>query len=216
MACHASTGSCLNLLLDRLRGGDRLWSLPWLTLGLAGLIVALFAIAGPAPTAWVFDRDAVLAGEWWRLITGHWVHSDLNHLVWNLAAFGLLAGAVESLGRRCLLGGLVAGMAGVNLVLWFGLSGLSHYCGLSGVLNTLLLLALLAHYRLDPRSRTIVVLVGLTSLGKILFELLSRQAIFSSTAWASVPEAHLAGWSAGLVLLVIHAATSRSQHTRPH
>ena len=204
----------MNWSLGRRRGGGRARSLPWLTLGLAGLVVALFAIAGPAPSAWVFDRDAILAGEWWRLITGHWVHSDPNHLAWNLTAFGLLAGTVETLGRRYLFGGLVAGMAGVDLLLWLGLPGLSHYCGLSGVLNTLLLLALLGHYRLDPRSRVIVLMVGVASLGKILFELLTRQAIFSSTAWASVPEAHLAGWLVGLALLGIHAASPRSRHMR--
>ena len=205
----------MNLLLGRAVGSGPLRSLPWLTLGLTGLLVALFVIAGPAPVAWVFDRDAIMAGEWWRLITGHWVHSDLNHLAWNLAAFGLLGGTVESLGRRYLLGGLATGMAGVDLLLWFGLPGLGVYCGLSGVLNTLLLLALLGHFRLDPRSWAIVLAVGVASLGKILFELLTLQPIFSSTAWASVPEAHLAGWLVGLVLVGIHAVKGRSQHLRP-
>ncbi len=188
------------------RGGGATLSPPWLTLGLVVSVLALYAIAGPAPAAWVFERDAILAGEWWRLFTGHWVHSDSNHLTWNLAAFGLLALGIEALGRRRLLGGLLLGIAGVDLMLWFGLPGLSHYCGLSGVLNTLLLQALLAHYQSDARARTLVLLIGAASLGKILLELITRDALFSATRWAAVPEAHLAGWLVGALLIVFEFA----------
>ena len=53
---------------------------PWLSLTLAGLTAGLFAAFGPAPEAWVYDRAAIESGEWWRLISGHWVHSDGAHL----------------------------------------------------------------------------------------------------------------------------------------
>lgn len=172
---------------------------PWLTLTLAGSMVALFAALGPAPEAWVYDRLAIAAGEWWRLFSGHWVHSDGGHLGWNLAATLLLGWIVERWNRSFLLLGLLTGSLAVDLMLWLGLPGLSHYCGLSGVLNTLLLVALIA-LRRDTRGG-ILLMIGVLSLGKILVELLAGQALFTHTAWASVPEAHLGGWLIGLLMI---------------
>ncbi len=175
-------------------------SLPWLSFTLAGLMVALFATFGPAPEAWVYDRAAIAAGEWWRLFSGHWVHSDTGHLLWNLGALLLLGSIVESRSRPALIAGLAAGALGVDGLLWFALPELSHYCGLSGALNAVLLLALFAVWR--GSSSAVPVLIGVLSLAKIVLELISRQALFTHTAWASVPEAHLAGWLVGLALVI--------------
>ena len=51
---------------------------------LSGLVAALFAVTGPAPAEWVYDRDAIAAGEAWRLLSSHLSHSDLEHLLLNL------------------------------------------------------------------------------------------------------------------------------------
>ena len=37
-------------------------TLPWLSVTLAGLVVALYAAFGPAPEAWVYDRAAIAGG----------------------------------------------------------------------------------------------------------------------------------------------------------
>jgi rhomboid family GlyGly-CTERM serine protease len=172
-------------------------TLPWLSVTLAGLVVALYAAFGPAPEAWVYDRAAIAGGEWWRLISGHWVHSDRAHLVWNLAGLLALGWIVEMRGRRGLLTGLLVGTLGVDLVLWLGLPGLAAYCGLSGVLNSLLPLALAGLWQ--RATAPALVATGALSLLKITSEISAGQALFTHTAWASVPEAHLAGWLAGLI-----------------
>jgi rhomboid family GlyGly-CTERM serine protease len=187
-------------------------NLPWLTIALVGSVAALYAALGPAPEAWVYDRAAVAGGEWWRLLSAHWLHGDDGHLGWNLAALALLGAIVERHSRGLLLAGLLSGSLGVDAMLWFDSHGLTHYCGLSGVLNALLPLALAKFWRPDRRGA--VLLVGGLSLGKILFEMASGNALFTATSWVSVPKAHLAGWLAGL-LLVVWRTAARLQYPLP-
>ena len=68
--------------------------LPWLFLP-----GGLFALAIQARPSWaralVFDRDAVLGGEWWRLWTGNfvhfgWLHFALDTGLWFLIGWTLV------------------------------------------------------------------------------------------------------------------------------
>lgn len=170
---------------------------PWLTIALAGSMAVLYAALGPAPQGWVYDRAAIAGGEWWRLLSGHWLHADAGHLGWNLAALLLLGTLVERQDRGLLLACVLLGGLAVNITLLWALPGMTHYCGLSGVLNTLLL-PVLAGLRRPAGNGPLWLMVGL-SLGKILVELTGGAALFTDTSWASVPEAHLAGWLAGLL-----------------
>jgi len=174
--------------------------LPWLSLGLAGLMVALFAAFGPAPEAWVYDRVAIAQGEWWRLLSGHWMHSDSGHLTWNLGALLALGWIVEAQNRVALLASLLAGTLGVDLMLWLALPELTRYCGISGVLNTVLLFALATLWR--HTAAPVLLATGMLSFAKIVVEISSGQALLTSNDWASIPQAHLAGWLIGLVLIV--------------
>ena len=124
--------------------------LPWRT----GLLVvaALMAAAmfGPAPSAWVFDAQLVGQGEWWRLVTGHWVHSDVEHAAWNIAALAVLGALFERRLGNGMLVALAVGTLGVDAWLLTGLSAPDAYCGLSGILNSLLAAGLLALGRERP------------------------------------------------------------------
>ncbi len=187
--------------------------LPWLSVLLAGLTVGLYATLGPAPEAWIFDRAAIAGGEWWRLISGHWVHSDAAHLGWNLAGLLTLGWIVEMRGRCGLMAGLLVGTLSVDLMLWLALPGLAAYCGLSGLLNSLLLLALAGLWR--RTTAPLLVATGTLSLLKIMGEMSAGQALFTQAAWASVPEAHLAGWLAGLILSSVWMIRGRSRWPNP-
>lgn len=190
--------------------------LPWLTLCLAGFTAWLFAAAGPAAPAWVFDRGAIAAGEGWRLVSAHWVHSDTAHLGWNLVALLILGGIVEYFDRRVLLGALLTGTLAVDAAIWALLPGMSHYCGLSGVLNTLLIGAVATIWRHSRSPLPLV--VGVLALVKILVEGTAGHALLTDTAWDSVPHAHLAGWIAGLWLVYgsrLHQPQTMRRSTQP-
>jgi rhomboid family GlyGly-CTERM serine protease len=157
-----------------------------------------YLILGAAPESWVFDRVAIARGEWWRLVTGHWVHSDLVHAGWDITALLLLGTVFETRLQWRLPLALLIGTAGVDAWLWWGDITLQYYCGLSGILNTILLVGLLQLWR-DWRH-PIILLTGVGAAVKILVEINTGQALLTRTAWPSMPTVHAAGFMCGLVL----------------
>lgn len=69
--------------LFRFRPAD--WVVP---LGVAGVLLGMHFVAVDALADLRYERAGVLAGQAWRLLTGHLVHADLAHLAWNV--FGVL------------------------------------------------------------------------------------------------------------------------------
>lgn len=201
---------------DRQGHGSR--RLPWLTLGLAGLVSAFFLVAGPAPEALLYDRVAIGQGEFWRLVTGHLVHSDIAHLGWNLAALLILGGLLETtpgLGRRGLLLALGAGTVAVVATLWWGTPALTWYCGLSGILNTIYVLLLAGLWR-QTNERLLLVLLAANAV-KIAVEAVAGVALFTDPFWPPVPAAHIAGFLAGVAVLPMIAGpwSCRPAHSPP-
>lgn len=174
--------------------------LPWHTFTMLLIAISLFVLGGPANKELVFNRDAIMQGELWRLLTGHWVHSDTEHMLLNLAAFAFLGCMIEmSLGRYKLYSALIVGMCLVNTWLWIFIPTLDFYCGLSGILNTLLFVILIDGWL---RTRKFIFLfIAVAATAKVVFELIQSSAIFSHTTWPAIPEAHLAGTLAAVILI---------------
>jgi rhomboid family GlyGly-CTERM serine protease len=173
-------------------------TLPWRSILLGAGAVVAYLVLGAAPEAWVFDRVAIAQGEWWRLVTAHWVHSDLAHAGWDIAALLLLGAVFEVRLQWRLPLALLIGTVGVDAWLWWGDPTLFYYCGLSGILNSLLSVGLLQHWR-DLRH-PLILLTGVGAAVKILVEINAGQALLTQTAWPSVPTVHAAGFLCGLVL----------------
>ncbi len=173
-------------------------SLPWRTLLLTGLALGIYLILGAASEGWVFDRAAIGQGAWWRLISGHWVHSDLEHAIWDIGALLLLGLLLESRLKGELFAVLALSTLGIDLWLWFAAPGLDYYCGLSGILNGLLALGLLRWWQEDPHP--ILWLTGLGAVLKVVWESLANTALLTHTAWPSVPAVHGVGLVCGLLL----------------
>ena len=183
--------------ITRLVQGAR--RVPGITAGLVALSVALYAIAGPAPELLVYDRHSIAAGELWRLVTGHWVHCDAGHALWNIAALALLGVLFERrLGWR-MVAALAVGTIAVDAWLWWAMPQLARYCGLSGILNALLAAGLVQAWRetRDP----LLPLVGAGALIKIAVEAAAGAAVFTHTAWPPVPAVHAIGLLAGTLLI---------------
>jgi rhomboid family GlyGly-CTERM serine protease len=162
--------------------------------------IALYLLFGPAPERLVFDRSAILQGEIWRVITGHWVHSDLEHAAWDITVFIMLGYLLVSSGQPQLYRCLLASMVIVSMYILLFMPGLELYCGLSGILNTMLVVVLRdiwLRYR-----HPVIPLIAAASLVKILVESGLGKAIFTDTAWQSVPEVHLVGFVVGIIFVV--------------
>ncbi len=187
--------------------------LPWRTLLLTALALAGYLVLGAAPEAWVFDRAATAQGGVWRLLTGHWVHSDPQHALWDIAALGLLGVLFEQRLQWRLPLALLIGTLGVDAWLWWGAPALQYYCGLSGILNALLALGLVECWR--ELRHPLVWITGLGAIAKIMLEIYSGQALLTQTAWPSVPEVHAAGFLSGLALAVVIALVCDLSRKKP-
>src|ERR1035438_928343 len=75
MAAGAATGVAAALQWDR---GRWVWLL--LSLSVLGLMLGL---GDNISELLRYDRGAIAAGGWWRLLTAHIVHLDAHHLVLN-------------------------------------------------------------------------------------------------------------------------------------
>ncbi len=100
---------------------------------LAVVPAILLQLAPATHSALLYDRAAILRGEWWRLWTGHWVHFTASHLIWNLL---VLAGAgwwLERVRPGSLLRYLAVAAPVLGLSFLAGAPDMSTYGGLSGL-----------------------------------------------------------------------------------
>lgn len=173
--------------------------------GFIGLLaLALLGTLHPAFHAGcVLDRDALAAGEVWRLWTGHLAHFSTSHLLVDALVFALLAGVLRRAGERGLGRTLFVGGAVLSASLLVCDGSLDRYGGLSG-LNALLLgrLALL-WFQAGGRQRVLGLALLAAAVGKFTLDsvgLAGPGVEFDSVA---VVPSHLSHWLGlfwGLVL----------------
>ncbi len=118
-------------------------------------------------SALAYGRDAIVSGEWQRLVTGHWVHLDGRHLSMNIAGLWLLALLdLEESGPLAYLLRSAALSLGVGLMLFLCQPDLNWYLGLSGVLHGLFVIVLLrSAYLKRDKLALVVLLLLLVKLG---------------------------------------------------
>lgn len=99
----------------------------------------LFALLGNSTTQWLrYDRDAILHGQWWRIISGNIVHLGWPHLLLNLAGLILVWLLFRhTLSTRSWIFVTLASAASVGVGLLLFDPQLQWYVGLSGVLHGL-------------------------------------------------------------------------------
>ena len=105
---------------------------------LAGLLLcAAASVGGSGRLALLrYERIGLQAGEYWRLLSAHFVHLDGHHLALNLAGLALLWGAFarDYRPRQWLMVALLS-IAAIDAGLWFISTQVLWYVGLSGVLH---------------------------------------------------------------------------------
>ena len=101
------------------------------------LLLVVLACGGQGWTlALRYERLALAHGEWWRLISGHWVHLGALHLLADAAGLVLLwALYARELAPRGWLLVLACATAAIDAGLWWGEPGLQWYVGISGLLH---------------------------------------------------------------------------------
>ena len=122
------------------------------------LLVALLAVAGDGPREVLrYDRALIAAGQWWRLLSGNFVHLGFGHLLLDGAGLALLLLFFRDVfAPRDWAVAMTAGAIVVGLGLWFLNPEVRYYLGISGVLHTLLFAGLLLSFRHTPLINGIV------------------------------------------------------------
>ena len=174
------------------------WAWPG-ALALAAVAVAAEGLAVPLR----YERDAIAAGETWRLLTGHLAHLGTAHLVMNLLALGLVWLLV---GRAFKAWGWGLAMLiialGIDAGFWWFAPELEWYVGLSGLLHGLLAAGALAASLQGGSGRRDGLLLLAALAAKLAFEQLGG-AVPGSAALAGGPvvvDAHLYGALAGIAV----------------
>ena len=175
---------------------------PILTIGLLTVLISLHGLVADK-TQLYFSASDILQGETWRLVSGHFMHADLQHLVWNCLGLAVLGTLLEYRSRGLLVASLGVGIIFVNALLLTPFSRLDYYCGLSGVLNTLLLVALWLEWR-STRS-WLIILIACGCIAKVVVEVSQGTSIVTHISWPPYAWSHVAGLSGGFVLIWIQS-----------
>jgi len=86
-----------------------------------------------------YDRGAIAAGGWWRLLTAHTVHLDLHHLLLNelglVLMWALFAADYDPI-EWCII--VSSGALAISSGLWWLSPRVIWYVGASGVLHSIM------------------------------------------------------------------------------
>jgi rhomboid family GlyGly-CTERM serine protease len=140
-----------------------------------------------------YDRSAIAAGGWWRLLTAHIVHLDVHHLVLNelglVLMWSLFAQDYDAV-EWCVI--VLAGALAISSGLWWLSPRVSWYVGASGVLHSVMAAGAAKHLVERSWDRWILIL-GLCA--KLAWEQLHQ-----SSAVLVVVDAHLYGALCGFAI----------------
>lgn len=183
--------------------------IPFLTLGLVVILLALHFLV-PDKELLYFSQTDVQAGEYWRVVSGHLMHADADHLTWNCIGLLVLGTLIEQVSRHQWWITLLVGISSVSILLLSPFSQLNYYAGLSGVLNTMLLVALW-HEWSHKRSWWLAS-IFLACVAKVVFEVCTGGSLLTNISWPPYPWAHVAGLLGGMTMVCLNVlARNRPQ-----
>jgi rhomboid family GlyGly-CTERM serine protease len=140
-----------------------------------------------------YDRGAIAAGGWWRLLTAHIVHLDVHHLILNelglVLVWSLFAQDYDAV-EWCAI--VLSGALAISSGLWWLSPRVSWYVGASGVLHSVMGAGVAKHLAERSWDRWILA-VGLGA--KLAWEQWGGPA-----APLIVVDAHLYGATCGFIV----------------
>ncbi len=171
----------------------------WL-LGILVVGAVLLGLGDSAVSALRYDRAAIGAGQWWRLVSAHAVHANAHHFVLNALGLVLVWSlfAAEYGAFEWTLMVALSALA-IGLGLWWFDPQLQWYVGASGVLHAVMAGGSVKRFTQGQWDRWILA-AGLA--GKLAFEQSSqaRGHLLTSGDLPIVIDSHLYGAVAGALI----------------
>jgi rhomboid family GlyGly-CTERM serine protease len=137
------------------------------------LVVALALSIYLVPNAskvLVYDRSAILSGELWRLITGHWVHFSYGHLFYDVIVLAITGWIIKHQGYRYLTSLCLLTSVSISLMLFILLPDMARYGGLSGIAMASTVYLSIHCLNKTPPWRRAGLLIILLCIGKLAFD----------------------------------------------
>ncbi|MGZ8901277.1 MAG: rhombosortase [Limisphaerales bacterium] len=157
--------------------------------------ILLAALFSAHPTLFEWSRARIASGEYWRLLTGHFVHFKPQHFCANIAAMVLLIYLMPpvSLRKAMWLGVWTPILLGILLL--FGRPDLAIYGGLSGWLAAIFISVAAEYARRPGWVGQIFRLSIMVFLLKVIFEFGAGKSLFAELGQGIVvePAAHALG-----------------------
>jgi rhomboid family GlyGly-CTERM serine protease len=173
------------------------------------LTVVLVHFVPVAAQCLQYDRQVLLAGQWWRFLTGHLVHWSTDQLVWDLLMFVVLGYLIERQSRCRLLWLLVGSATAISSYVWCARPDVATYRGLSGIdtalfvyLAVMLVVDAVQHRQLGRSLAAGMLLTSLAS--KLFFESVTGGTLFvnsDAAGFCVLIEAHLLGALVGVLVV---------------
>ena len=154
-------------------------------------------------SAFAWRSDALVTGEYWRLVTGHFTHYSFEHAALNVLGAVLVFGLYR---RRFSLVGWMILIAWSIMVIDVGLllaTDVVWYVGASGVLHAAMAAGILDDLLRRERYAWLIATLGVLKLG---YELQFGALPWPGGALGEMPviyAAHLLGVAAGLTWLLL-------------
>ncbi|HFD32588.1 MAG TPA: rhombosortase [Gammaproteobacteria bacterium] len=184
------------------------WGLPVLLI----LIALLFQLTGKSGFKILcYNREQIIAWQWWRLFTGHLVHISWMHFFMNTLALiliQLLFSSFLSPWRLLLL--IMVSASGIDLGLLLFNPEIKWYAGLSGVLHGLIAAGAVMLISKDAVKGAALLIV-------LIFKLSWEQFVGSlpgSAEWtgaAVITDAHLYGAISGAIAAIFIIGISHKE-----
>lgn len=176
------------------------------------IVSVILALMEPMSSEWfAYDRDQLNNFEWWRLITGHFLHTNITHLLLNTLGLTLLWALHGHYypAQRCVI---------LFLILCLGTSGslyifspqMQWYVGLSGVLHGLFIIG--AYFDIQNKYKTgWLMLVGVWL--KVAHEqIYGASEEVTQLIGANVAiDAHLFGTVTGSIIILYYFVINKTQ-----
>lgn len=177
-------------------------------------VISLFCLGlqyEPLQTMTIWGRTEIEHGQWWRILTGNFTHSNFAHLAMNLAGLWVIGFLFRPTSRQLLsvfsVTGIVVGVAMLA-------SDFDSYCGLSGTLHGLFAYGALNEW-LNGRKSSGWLVLGVVA--KVVWEqtLGAAEETEALIGVAVATGAHLAGLVSG-ILWALYSHFCNSNKNRKH
>ena len=158
-----------------------------------------------------YDRNQLNHFQWWRLITGHLLHTNTSHLLLNLTGLTLLwalHGHYYKMPRYSIQ--FLVLCLGTSIGLYYFAHQMQWYVGLSGVLHGLFVIG--AYFDIRQKLKTgWVMLLGVWV--KVIYEqIFGASADVAKLIEANVAvDAHLFGTITGCIIIMYYLLLNNTQ-----